>query len=175
MSPRVKVKLYIALVRSLIIYYSPVWRPYLTKDITRFEQLQRRATKYILNDYTSDYKTRLIKLQLLPLMYVLELSDIMFFITCIKKPTSSFNIISHVSFSNSCTRSNGLKLSHSPSFNNKECHFYLNRICRLWISLPIVNTDLSTVSIKNQIKLFFWKHFIANFNSTDIPVSTTPP
>ena len=135
MSPLVKVKLYISLVRSQIMCCSPVWRPHLIKDITNIEQLQRRATKYILHDYISNYKTRLIKLQLLPLMYVLEISDIMFFITNIKNPTSSFNITSHVSFSNSCTRSNGLKLSHNTSFNNKQRHFYFNRICRLPVEL----------------------------------------
>ena len=30
---------------------SPVWRPYLIKDIKKLEQLQRQAMKYILNDY----------------------------------------------------------------------------------------------------------------------------
>ena len=40
----------------------------------------RCFSKYILNDYTSDYKTRLLKLQLLPLMYLLDLSDVLFFL-----------------------------------------------------------------------------------------------
>jgi len=44
------------------MYCSPVWRPHLMKDINNLELLQRRATKYILNDYASDYKTRLVKL-----------------------------------------------------------------------------------------------------------------
>ena len=48
------------------------------KDILNIERVQRRATKYILNDYTSSYKTRLIKLKLLPLMYLFELHDILF-------------------------------------------------------------------------------------------------
>ena len=46
------------------------------KHMRLFEQVQRRTTKYILNDFTSDYKTRLLKLQLLPLMYTFDLSDI---------------------------------------------------------------------------------------------------
>ena len=56
----VKVKLYTTLVRAQVLYCSPVWRPYLIKDIKKLEQLQRQATKYVLSDYTSDYKTRLI-------------------------------------------------------------------------------------------------------------------
>jgi len=160
----VKAKLYTALVRSQLMYCSPIWRPHLMKDINKIEQLQRRASKYILHDFTSDYKTRLIKLQLFPLMYVLEISDIMFFITSIKNPTSSFDISTYVSFSNNCTRSGGLKLNHNPSFNNKHRHFYFNRICRLWNALPIINMDLSTLTIKNQIRSFLWEHFIANFD-----------
>ena len=44
--------------------------------IRQLEQLQRRATKYILNDYTSNYKSRLLELKILPLMYVLDICDI---------------------------------------------------------------------------------------------------
>ena len=89
------------------------------------------------------------------------------FINSIKNPTSSFNINSYVSFSNSGTRSSGLKLRHNTSFTNKQRHFYFNCICRLWNFLLIINMNSSTFTIKNQIKSFFWKHFTANFNPTD--------
>ena len=48
------------------------------KDITKIEQLQRRATKYILQDYISDYKTRLTKLQLLP-VYIRNIRHYVFY------------------------------------------------------------------------------------------------
>ena len=64
-------------------------------------------------------------------------------------------------------RSTGLKLKHYISHTNKQCHFYFNRICKLWNSLPIINLNLSASTIKNQLKRFFWKHFTENFNSTD--------
>ena len=121
--PLTKVKLYVSLIRSQLMYCSPIWRPYLVKDISNLEHLQRRATKYILNDYISDYKTRLFKLELLPLVYTFELSDIMFFIISIKNPTSSFNIHHFISFSTSA-RSGGFKLHHNPSTTNKQRHFY---------------------------------------------------
>ena len=149
-SSSVKVKLYIALVRSQLLYCSPIWCPHLMKDIHKFEQLQRRATKYILQDYTSDYKTRLIKLQLFPLMYILEISDIMFFITSVKNPTPtgvcSFNINMHISFSSNHTRSSGVKLNHNPTFNNKQCHFYLNHICRLWNAMHYLSLSWTSPS-----------------------------
>jgi len=71
--------LYLTLVRSKLLYCSPLWRPYLTKDFLLLERVQRRVTKFILNNYIMDYKTRLTQLNLLPVMYVLELHDILFF------------------------------------------------------------------------------------------------
>ena len=75
-----KKRLYISLVRSQLLYGSQIWRPLQLKDMKPIESLQRRATKYILNDYTSDYRSRLIKLQLLPLSMLLELNEICFFL-----------------------------------------------------------------------------------------------
>ena len=104
-SIKAKKNLYISIVRSNLLYCSPLWRPYLIKDILNLERIQRRASKYILGDYTSDYKTRLIKLNLLPLMYIYELLDILVFIKSCKSPINSFNIFQYVTFNNSFTRS----------------------------------------------------------------------
>ena len=68
-----KVKLYISIIRSQLLYCSPVWRPHLIKDIKKLEQLQCRVTKYILNDYVFNYKTCLTNLKILPLMYIFEI------------------------------------------------------------------------------------------------------
>ena len=48
--------LYITLVRSHLVYCSPLWRPHLIKDIEIFEKVQQQATKFILNDYHLDYR-----------------------------------------------------------------------------------------------------------------------
>jgi len=45
------------------MYCSQIWRPQLIRDIITLERAQRRATKYILNDYTSSYKSRLLQLR----------------------------------------------------------------------------------------------------------------
>ena len=67
-----KKSLYISLVRSIISYCSPVWRPQFKKDILSLEKLQRRASKYILGDFSREY---LLSLRLLPLMMLFELND----------------------------------------------------------------------------------------------------
>lgn len=88
-----KKKLYLSLVRSQLIYGSLIWRPLLQRDINTIEHIQRRATKYILNRDTSDYRSRLIILNLLPLSMLLELSDICFFVKSFKlheSPDQSF-------------------------------------------------------------------------------------
>ena len=114
-SIQAKKGLYISIVRSNLLYCSPLWRPYFIKDITLLERVQHRAMKYILGDYTSDYKTRLIKLNLLPLMYIYELLDILFFIKSLRfnSPNNSFNISHYITFNNASMRSGGKKLIHS--------------------------------------------------------------
>ena len=65
--------LYLTLVRSTLLYWSPLWRPNLIKDILILERIQRHATKFILNDFSMDYKARLIDLKILSFTYIFEL------------------------------------------------------------------------------------------------------
>ena len=131
-----KKTLYVTLVRSHLSYCCQIWRPYQVKDIIQLERIQRRATKYIVPDLP--YKSRLIKLNLLPLMYWLELQDLYFFIKCIKDPPDNFNILDYVSFSTNNTRSaSSNKLVPNFSYYRSSRHFYFNRIIRLWNKLPV--------------------------------------
>ena len=72
--------IYVALVRSQLTYCSQLWNPYLIKDTVTLEKIQRQATKFILKDYDSNYRTRFLKLYLLLLMYTLDFYYIIFFI-----------------------------------------------------------------------------------------------
>ena len=54
-----------SLVGSQLTYCSIIWRPYLSKHIVLLEKVQKRATKFILNDYSLSYKNRLISIHLL--------------------------------------------------------------------------------------------------------------
>ena len=131
-----KKNLYISLVRSQLIYCSQMWRPQLIKDITSLERIQRRATKYILNDYTSTYKSRLEQLNLLPLMYIYEINDLMFLIKSLKSPSDNFEIRDHITFTSNSTRSGTHhKLTHPRTTSAVQRHFYFNKISRLY-NLP---------------------------------------
>ena len=45
-----------------------------------------------MTDYTSDYKSGLLKLDMFPLMLLYEYYDIIFFFKCLKSPSSAFDI-----------------------------------------------------------------------------------
>ena len=70
--------LYITLVRSQLEYASNLWSPYTAMERALVENIQRRATKFILNYYDRDiaYKDRLVTLHLLPLEYRREIADL---------------------------------------------------------------------------------------------------
>ena len=152
--------------RSQLLYCSPLWHPYLICDISALERIQRRATKFILNDYVTDYKTRLIKLNILPLMYTYDLYDILFFVKSIQHPSNHFNISNYVNFCRNPTRSStSNKLQHNFTSTNKQSNFYFNRLPRTYNSLPVLDLNQPFPTIKSQLLKIFWQHFINNFNS----------
>ena len=141
---RVKKLLYLSLVLPLVTYCSQVWRPHLRKDIIALEKLQKRATKYIVNDKSLNYKQRLISLKLLPLMYRLEVNDLLFFISSLKNPADHFNILNFVTFNCKITRAgSNFKLIHQSTINNLDKDSYFSRLPRLWNSFPSINPDSS--------------------------------
>ena len=166
-----KKKLYQSLVLPILTYCSPVWRPHLIKDITVLEKVQRRATKYIVNDSSLNYKDRLTKLNMLPLMYLFESADIMFAVSSVKCPGVHFNIKNYITFSTSNTRSSSqFKLKHRLTKNNLTRHSYFYRLPRLWNSLPPINPSLSTHTIKSLITSHLFSYFTLQFDS-DNPCS----
>jgi len=113
----------------------------------------------LLNDYTSDYRTHLIKLKLFPFMYLLDITNVMFFITSLKFPTSSFNIHDYVHFSIGSTHQvSSNKLQHIiRKSDNHFCNFYFYRLPCIWNALPIINYELlhpTTIKYKKYRIIF---------------------
>ena len=140
-----------------------MWRPHLLKDIDALEAIQRRSTKFILNDSIFDYKSRFFSLQLLSLMMLYELNDILFFVKSLKEPNTSFNINNYFTFSSNCRRSAPHhKLFHKLARTNVTKNSYFYRLPRLWNALPPIDLNLSFTSIRHNLKQFFWNHFVKN-------------
>ena len=129
-------------------------------------KIQRRATKFILNSSSADYKTRLIQTNLLSVMYWFELQDLLFVIKCLIKPTETFDV---KKFSTSITRSGTQqKLVFNHVRTNTVRHFFFHRVVKLWNSIPLVDLSLSFETLKATLYNHFWSHFITNFDSSDI-------
>ena len=166
-----KKSLYISLVHSQLLYGSQIWRPVLIKDIKRLEQIQRRATKFILNGHYTGYRSRLLKLHLLPLMMTLELQDILFFVRSLNQSAlncTSFNISQYTSFSSNATRSGSYSKLVQPFVKtNRFKNFYFNRFPHLWNTPPPIDLQLSYESIKIKLTDLFWNSFVQNFDSNN--------
>ena len=161
-----KKRMYMALVRSHLCYGSQLWRPHLLKDVKNLERVQRRATKFILQDFSSDYKSTLISLGLLPVSMWLELQDIILFLKCLRCPPDNLCILDYVSFSTTNTRSS---IKGKLVFHYKRTsvgrHYYINHLVRLWNALPEVNLEKSVVVLKMQLLEFLWDSFFLHFDS----------
>ena len=137
-----KGQLYVAFIRSKLAYCCQLWRPYAIKYIVMLEKVQQRATKFVLNDYNSDYRHRLHKLDLLPLMYWYEIQDLLFLIKCLQNPPDNFNIYDCISFVSSNTRRNQFMLQCNHTRTSRARHFYFNRVVKLWNSIQLQSTIL---------------------------------
>ena len=144
--------------------WAQLWAPQsVISNLFFVENMQRRATRFILKRNSSDlsYKDRLIKLKVLPLNYWLEYLDLVFFFKCLHGHidlTRSFNY--YFSFVTSQTRQacSGLNLKINNNRTSTFRDFYFNRITNLWNNIPNdVRQAESIDSFKRKLKWFYFK------------------
>jgi len=108
---------------------------------------------------SSDYKSRLIKLNLLPLMMQFEINYIKFFVKNLRDPSQSFNVMDFVEFCLGSTRSSTfLKLKRCMSKLNSVKHFYFNCLPRLWNPLPSMDPKDPLSATKHKLRQCLWNH-----------------
>ena len=107
-------------------------------------------------------------LLLLPLMYVLDFYDIMFFCKALKQPSAHFNTLNFVQFS--CTNTRSLstnKLKYVYYSNNYSHNLYFTRLPKLWNRLPPIDLNQSLLTIKSTIHNYLWHHLNEYFDPTN--------
>ena len=155
--------LYVSLIRSTIMYGSTVWCPN-RNDMKLLEGVQRRATKYILNDYNSEYKTRLKKSDLIPLNYYKEYRDMCFLYKCIHK-LYDIKIQDFITFQNySCHNirlsSNTHSIRPARCKTVKGAEFFFKRTIGTWNKLSpgiksTVCTNKNILPFKVKLSKFY--------------------
>ena len=112
---------------------------------------------------------RLVTLHLLPLMYIYEMNDIMFFIKSYKQQSSHsklLNMSSLVPLKHDLVHLK--KMVHHRCSSNSAQNFYFYRLPRLWYSLPKIDLSLSTNIIKRKVYNYMWDHLMRQFNDTNV-------
>ena len=109
-----------------------------TSNLILVENIQRRATRFILRNSNLCYKARLIKLKLLRLSYWLEYLDLVFFFKCLHGLidfTREFSYYFSFLKGNTRRASSGLHLKLNACRTSSFRDFYFNRITLMWNSL----------------------------------------
>ena len=132
-----------ALVRPKLEYASNVWSTYTIKHKLLIENVQRRATRFILNYPKGKcYKERLLKTSLLPLEFRIKISDLILLFKA-KYDLIGMDLTKYI-----CTFNPGYKsrnydendfhliIKHNQDYIRK--FFFLIRSAKLWNSLPPV-------------------------------------
>lgn len=173
---KLKQLFYQTLVRPVIMYAAPVWYPN-RGCVQLLESVQRRATKFILNDYQNSYLQRLQSCRLLPFMYYKEIIDLCFLYKAIHH-FHDFDVLKIVHFyDNNASRTRQgtrhLLLARSEVRTEHAENFYSNRIVCSWNNLPdsIRNTRSSNkhvIPFKNKLYQLFADKTASHFNVDDI-------
>ena len=165
------VLLYKGLVRPILEYAAPVWNPYMVKDITALEGVQRRATKMIPGLSELSYGDRLRRINLPTLTYRRLRGDV---ITTWKYlhgvfTTQGENMFQRAEYGN--TRGHNMKLFQKRSRLQIRQKFFSNRMVQIWNSLPIEVTEAESINrLKNSLDNH-WKNAPFRFDYLATPSS----
>ena len=138
-------------VRPLLEYNSPVWSPYLQKDINLIERVQRRFTKRLagMEGYSYDERLQALKLERLEARRmrtdIITAYKIIF--GFIETPCSDF-----FTFTDSRTRGHRYKLLMPVCRCDTRLHSFAARVVPLWNDLPVELTNFNNLhDFKNSL------------------------
>ena len=124
------------MVRPVLDYCVPVWRPYAKKDILKLEKVQKKITKMIEGYKKKTYEERINKLEITTLEDRFYRADM---IQVYKILNDKRNIILSCIFSgmsNRAGRKNSLKLFKRRSYGDIAKYSFTSRVVDPWNELP---------------------------------------
>lgn len=148
----VKTKCYNTYVRPITEYCSSVWDPFTKKNIQKLENIQRRAARFIHNNY--DYHDSVTKLLLEMKWTPLEERRARSKMTIVHKAINeNINIpIENFRINPNKTRSGGINYVIPRSRTNTHINSFYPSSIRLWNSLPDNIKDGSLERFKNGLE-----------------------
>ena len=133
--PEVLLKAFLVYVRPILEYASVVWNPYLIKDISAIESVQRRFTKKILANKTLTYAQRLKHFSVESLekrRLVYDLSLMYSIVKCNILPFHDF----FTGNENPTRNNHPWKMQIQKYHCNIRKNDFSNRVTNIWNSLP---------------------------------------
>ena len=155
----VRRSLYLALVRSPLAYCSQVWSPQTVTLLYSLERIQRRATKLILSlPFRTEisYKTRLLRLGLLPLCYWHEYLDLVYLFKSIASdPYISVNIPMRTTRRTDPSKGLILNIPRSKTVTFQKSYYC--RAPRVWNILPshLRNCSIPISHFKKELYSYY--------------------
>jgi hypothetical protein len=168
----VKKQLYISLVRSQLEYCTSAWSGTTKHNVTNIERVQRTATRYILDYPDMSYKARLKKLNLLPLSYRRDITDVNFMFKCLNN-IYDVDLSNYVKFTKDSTvntrnSADATRLCVPQCRTSTFMKSYFNRISYTWNSLPsFLRSCNEFLTFKRQLCTYCFNTFNSNFNVDD--------
>lgn len=174
---KTKLTCYKALIRPILESGSNVWACVNKKNILKLESVQRRATKFILKDYHSDYDVRLMICDILPLTLRRDFLDLVLFYNYL----NDISLIKlNVTFVNTQNIHNTRNLNDELTLIRPRCStlgyskFYTNRISYIWNNVPyeVRNSELSDTGKNTCFKTRLKEHLVNYFTNSFIVENT---
>ena len=125
--------LYKAIIRPVLEYASPVWNPWLAKDITKLEKVQKRCIKFVNNDF-KPLKSRRLQADLIDTYKYLN--------GLYKTPADKFFTLATGS-----TRGHKHKLFKTHSRTDVHKYFFSQRVIDVWNKLPKDLAESKTLEV----------------------------
>ena len=159
--------LYLSLVRSNFEHGSIIWRPVTETAISEFEQLQKKALKWILKEenlrYDEEiYQTKCYQVQLSPMKRFFDINDLSYFHKIVYGQIP-INLPEYIQPYNGQSRLRQANLDHlcyvctynSSSFPSSRSPFYKSffyRIVHTWNSIPLsIRKIINVQSFKRNV------------------------